>query len=73
MRAASYSELYWAAFVGALGKGSVEGVINPVVATLYPRQKTKWLNILRAGWPGGYRALPLTEVEDVPEEPRGLT
>jgi MFS family permease len=28
-------------------------VINPVVATLFPNEKTKWLNILHAGWPGG--------------------
>jgi len=53
MRASGYSELYWAAFVGALGNGTVEAVINPVVATMYPREKTKWLNILHAGWPGG--------------------
>ena len=31
----------------------VEAVINPVVATLFPNEKTKWLNILHAGWPGG--------------------
>ncbi len=73
MRARGYSELNWAAFVGALGNGTVEAVINPLVATMFPREKTKWLNILHAGWPGDYRALHLTEVEDVPEEPRGLT
>ncbi|MFH5806259.1 MFS transporter [Alienimonas sp. DA493] len=48
---------YWALYVGnvivALGNGAVEAVINPVVATLFPREKTKWLNILHAGWPGG--------------------
>ena len=27
--------------------------INPVVATLFSKEKTKWLNILHAGWPGG--------------------
>jgi MFS family permease len=48
-----YQALYWAAFVGALGNGTVEAVINPVVATMYPREKTKWLNILHAGWPAG--------------------
>ncbi|MFI4876410.1 MAG: MFS transporter, partial [Blastopirellula sp. JB062] len=25
----------------------------PVVATLFPNEKTKWLNMLHAGWPGG--------------------
>ncbi|HMO12558.1 MAG TPA: MFS transporter [Pirellulaceae bacterium] len=36
-----------------LGNGTVEAFINPVVATIYSREKTKWLNILHAGWPGG--------------------
>jgi MFS family permease len=30
-----------------------EAAINPLVATLYPKQKTHYLNILHAGWPGG--------------------
>jgi hypothetical protein len=30
-----------------------ETVINPLVATLYPRAKTHYLNVLHAGWPGG--------------------
>ena len=30
-----------------------EAAINPLVATLYPNQKTHYLNILHAGWPGG--------------------
>ena len=45
--------LYWAMFLVALANGTVEAVINPVVATLFPREKTKWLNMLHAGWPGG--------------------
>ncbi len=36
-----------------LGNGTVEAFINPVIATMYSREKTKWLNILHAGWPGG--------------------
>lgn len=48
---------YWAIYLGtfivALGNGTVEAVANPVVATLFPKEKTKWLNILHAGWPGG--------------------
>jgi MFS family permease len=48
-----YWSLYWATFIVALGNGTVEAVINPVVATMFSREKTKWLNILHAGWPGG--------------------
>jgi MFS family permease len=51
--ATGYSMLYWGTFVLALGNGAVEAVINPVVATVYSKEKTKWLNILHAGWPGG--------------------
>lgn len=52
-RSTAYWMLYWGNFVVALGNGTVEAVINPVVATMFPREKTKWLNILHAGWPGG--------------------
>jgi MFS family permease len=48
-----YWVLYIGSFIGALGNGTVEAVINPVVATMFNRDKTKWLNILHAGWPGG--------------------
>jgi MFS family permease len=48
---------FWCLFVGALmfslANGVCESVINPLVATLYPNQKTHYLNILHAGWPGG--------------------
>ena len=37
----------------ALGNGTCEAVINPLTATLFPRNKTHWLNILHAGWPLG--------------------
>jgi MFS family permease len=45
--------LYWGGLILALGNGTVEAFINPVVATMYNKEKTKWLNILHAGWPGG--------------------
>lgn len=48
-----YTVLYVGTFIVALGNGTVEAVVNPVVATLFSREKTKWLNILHAGWPGG--------------------
>lgn len=51
--ASSYWMLYIGTFIVALGNGTVEAYINPVVATLFKRDKVKWLNILHAGWPGG--------------------
>jgi MFS family permease len=50
---AAYSLLYWGSLVFALGNGTVEAFINPVVATMFSQNKTKWLNILHAAWPGG--------------------
>lgn len=49
----AYSMLYWGSFLLALSNGTVEAYINPVVATMFSKNKTKWLNILHAGWPGG--------------------
>ncbi len=51
--ATGYWMLYIGTFIVALGNGTVEAYINPVVATIFSREKTKWLNILHAGWPGG--------------------
>jgi MFS family permease len=51
--AKSYSMLYWGTFLFALSNGTVEAYINPVVATMFSKDKTNWLNILHAGWPGG--------------------
>ena len=48
-----YSLLYWGSLVAALANGTVEAFINPVVATMFGDAKTKWLNILHAGWPAG--------------------
>jgi MFS family permease len=45
--------LYLGAWAFSLGNGTCEAVINPLTATLFPRNKTHWLNILHAGWPGG--------------------
>jgi len=49
----AYSLLYWGSLILGLSNGTVEAYINPVVATIFSKQKTKWLNILHAGWPGG--------------------
>lgn len=48
-----YSLLYWGSIILGLGNGTVEAYVNPVVATMFSRDKTKWLNTLHAGWPGG--------------------
>jgi len=45
--------LYWGSIILALGNGTVEAYANPVVATMFKMDKTKWLNRLHAGWPGG--------------------
>jgi fucose permease len=45
--------LYAGFLVMGLSQGLVEGVINPLVATIYSDQKTKRLNMLHAWWPGG--------------------
>ncbi|MBC6999835.1 MFS transporter [Cytophaga sp. FL35] len=49
----AYALLYWGSLIFALGNGTVEAFINPVVATMFSRNKSKWLNILHAAWPGG--------------------
>lgn len=53
MTANSFEQLYIGTLVFALANGTVEAVINPVTATLYPNSKTHHLNILHSGWPGG--------------------
>ena len=50
---ATYWCLYAGMFMFAIANGLCEAVINPLVATLYPDQKTHYLNLLHAGWPGG--------------------
>lgn len=45
--------LFWGMFMFAIGNGIAEAVVNPLVATLFPTERTHYLNILHAGWPGG--------------------
>lgn len=52
-RAQAWNYLYAGSVILGLGNGTVEAFINPIVATLFSRDKTKWLNILHAGWPAG--------------------
>jgi MFS family permease len=49
----AFNMLYWGSLIVALANGAVEAFINPVVATMFDKAKTKWLNILHAGWPAG--------------------
>ncbi|MCZ6460389.1 MAG: MFS transporter, partial [Gammaproteobacteria bacterium] len=48
---------YWLVYAGllltGLGWGAVEAATNPLVAALYPEEKTHRLNILHAWWPAG--------------------
>jgi MFS family permease len=48
-----FSLLYWGSILLGLGNGTVEAYINPLVATIFSKEKTKWLNKLHAGWPAG--------------------
>ena len=43
----AYTLLYWGSVILGLGNGTVEAFINPVVATMFKKDKTKWLNIRR--------------------------
>ncbi len=49
----AYGFLYWGMFIFAYANGTLEAVANPLVATLYPKQRTHYLNILHASWPAG--------------------
>lgn len=53
LTADSARALYWGTFIFALSNGTVEAYINPTIATIYSKEKVKWLNILHAAWPGG--------------------
>src|ERR671913_1299294 len=67
--ATGYWMLYLGTFIVALGNGTVEAVVNPVVATMFPKAKTKWLNILHAAWAGGLAIGGLIALLMGPETP----
>ncbi len=50
---AAYSFLIWGMFIFAFANGTLEAVANPLVATLFPQNRTHYLNILHASWPLG--------------------
>lgn len=49
----NYQLLYWGTFLFGLANGTLEAVANPLVSTLFPKNRTHYLNILHASWPGG--------------------
>jgi fucose permease len=48
-----YNVIWIGALVTGIGWGLVETVVNPLIASLYPEEKTGKLNTLHAWWPGG--------------------
>lgn len=51
--APSYLIMSSAMLLAGFGNGLVEAVINPLIATMYPNDKTHKLNVLHSWWPGG--------------------
>ncbi len=49
----AYTMLFWGTFIFAVANGTLEAVANPLVATLFPHNRTHYLNILHASWPAG--------------------
>jgi MFS family permease len=49
----AYNYLFWGMFIFAYANGTLEAVANPLVATLFPENRTHYLNILHASWPAG--------------------
>lgn len=49
----AYNFLFWGTFIFAIANGTLEAVANPLVATLFPKNRTHYLNILHASWPLG--------------------
>jgi MFS family permease len=52
-KSAAFNCLFWGMFIFAIGNGLCEAVVNPLTATLFPKNKSHYLNILHAGWPAG--------------------
>jgi len=49
----AYQMLFWGSFIFAFANGTLEAVANPLVATVFPNNRTHYLNILHASWPAG--------------------
>lgn len=53
LMASDLTSLFLATVFMGLGNGMVEAVCNPLVASMYPQQKTKMLNRFHLWWPSG--------------------
>ena len=51
--AGTFNAMLVACIFAGLGHGVVEATINPLVASIYRHEKTKYLAILHAAWPAG--------------------
>lgn len=49
----AYALVYAGLLMTGFGWGAVEAASNPMIAALFPEEKTKRLNILHAWWPAG--------------------
>ena len=52
-RTTAFNFLFGGMFIFAFANGTLEAVANPLVATLYPNNRTHYLNLLHASWPAG--------------------
>ena len=51
--ATGFDSLFFATVFMGLGNGMIEAVCNPLVASSYPKQKVKMLNLFHLWWPAG--------------------
>jgi len=49
----AFTLLFCGSFIFALANGTLEAVANPLIATVFPQNRTHYLNILHASWPAG--------------------
>lgn len=52
-QATAFNLLFCGSFIFSLANGTLEAVANPLIATVYPQNRTHYLNILHASWPAG--------------------
>ena len=52
-RMTAFNFLFGGMFIFAFANGTLEAVANPLVATLFPNNRTHYLNLLHAAWPAG--------------------
>lgn len=49
----AFALLWTSTFIFSMANGTLEAVANPLVATVFPRNRAHYLNILHASWPAG--------------------